>query len=261
MCLSRRLLTLLIVAFFCIYFYPQATAYAQTVSPTNTNPLPSANVASPTPQASATPCKADSTLVKVSTSELVFSGFPTWIIAVLIGVAAIVFLIWYFLLRSKKRSDKSNKWSWIWSWASPLAVGICITLLLALTLSVGILLGRRSAREELRDFIAARGGTIEFPTNQASPQLSPTPTSPSNAQLTSQASPQQTPEPSPSPQPSLQQSQPQPSAWPISTIVVGTFGFLFLIGAEILLYIWLRWGYRGREINRLRDEVDYLRNR
>lgn len=239
MCLSHRLAGVLVILLLA------TCCYAQAPSP-SVNPSPTASAASSNSQASATPAKPDSTTVKISTSGLELSGFPIWIIWVVIAVAVVIFLIWFYLLRSKnKKRDRL---------LLPTAVAAIISGL-ALTFLVGGWWGRKGAREELRDLIAARG-TIEGPTTQTSPQLTAPPASQPTSRLTFQTTPQTTPQPSPqpSPQPTPQPS-PQPSnirtdnlpqgpTWPISTIVIGGFSFLFFIQMDILLYFYLR--LRGR---------------
>ena len=128
---------------------------AQTSSPS-----PAVSIQpSPSPQATTTNTP-DSTSVKISASGLELSGFPTWIIWVVLAVAVVAFVLWFFLVRSNKGPD----------WLAIGTVGIASILFLALMFLVGNWWGRSSARSELRELIGSRTGTIEV----SAPQTAPT---------------------------------------------------------------------------------------
>lgn len=119
--------------------------YAQIASP-SVAPSPAA-------QTSPTPCPPTS--IKVSTTGLELSGFPTWIIWVFLAAAIVGVL--FSTIMFKADAEK---------FATPLVVAIlliCI-LVLGMTFSFGSWWGHRAARNELQELIAARAAsTVEVP--------------------------------------------------------------------------------------------------
>jgi len=201
---SHRLALVFIIFAVCHGCYAQTTA--PSVAP------------SPAVQISPTPCPPTS--IKISTTGLELVGFQTWIIWLVLGVAVVAFVVWFFLLRSEKAS--------FWSAAIPAVV--VIIGVMVLLLMIGDWWGRRGARAELRDMIAARGPTIEIPTPQ------PALVSQTNAGNASQG-----------------------SSWPLYIGLV--MGFALLIGIEVAVfkYIHLRWGSKAEtETNDLGGRLKQL---
>jgi hypothetical protein len=126
-------------------------AYSQATP--NANPTPVASVSvSPSPTAT----QQQQTTVKVSTSGLELSGFPTWIIFLLLGVAIVAFMVWFFLLRSE-----SNK--------TGLLGIVGVLAVIAFSFVFGMWWGRGAARAELREIIG-RNASIEIPVTQPAQQ-------------------------------------------------------------------------------------------
>lgn len=212
----------------------QASPSALASPPVNASP-------SPSPGNAGTPDKLNPTLVRISPSGLELSGFPTWIIWVLLGVAVAAFLVWFFLLKSDKRPD----WLLI---GSVVFAGI---FLLGVMLAIGSWWGRRSARAELQDLIAAQTRNLASPSQ---PALAP------------QASPGSVPQASPSPigQSTVPSVVASPSASTGPALYMVIMDFALLVGTEMALfmYIYLRWGspvrFRGLSKARTRDLEEYV---
>ena len=158
-----------------------------------------------------TQTKSDSTSVKISTSGLELSGYPTWIIWVVLAVAVVAFVLWFFLLRS----DKGPSWLLIGT------VGIAGIFFLASMFFVGNWWGRSSARSELRELIG-RAQTTEVSAPQPTPMPQPTTTTPQTNQ-TPQAI--------------------AGASWPFYMVVMV---FMLAVGIEaaVFMYIYLRWSWR-----------------
>jgi hypothetical protein len=111
--------------------------------------------------------------LKLSTSGLELSGFPTWIIFIVLGVAVAAFVVWYFLLRSEK--ERFSRF------LIPLGALAALSVI-ALSVLAGYWRGREDTRTELREIIG-RSTEIAIPapqptpqaTVQTIPQLTPTP--------------------------------------------------------------------------------------
>ena len=107
-----------------------------TTSPITTNQVNQLPAASPAP----------TTAVKVSVEGLELTGFPTWIIWVLIGVAAVALVAWILLFRSYKATT-----------ASITTAGVLVAILtIVLVFLIGNWWGKSSARSELEKQAAAK---------------------------------------------------------------------------------------------------------
>ena len=114
----------------------QSPAPLPTTSPATTNQVNQLPAASPAP----------TTGVKISVQGLELTGFPTWIIWVLVGVAAVALVVWILLFRSYRASTASI------TTAGVLAAVLTIVLVFLL----GNWWGKSSARSELEKQAAAK---------------------------------------------------------------------------------------------------------
>lgn len=200
-----------------------AVAQVPTPSPSGTADARLNGTPSPTAHPEAVP----NTTVKVSTTGIELSGFPTWIIWLVLGVGAVAFLIWYLLLRSDK-AEKSRLG----------LVSISILALPVLFVLVGYWLGRRWSNDELQAALAARTTvTVPAPTPQV-------------IQVHDRSATDQ-----------IQVD----NAGFYRYIGYGLSYIVILFELNMLLYIWFRWGPLSKgerqELHNLRDEVQHLRHR
>ena len=129
-----------------------------------TNQTANTAISSPSPSLSLPDsANRDTTTVRISREGIELSGFPTWIIWVLIGVAVVCVII-FFVLRSK---DTTSDMPFF-------VLGVIFLLILgAIVFSVGSWWGRSSARSELQQIIAAQSSSVSQ--NQSSLSQTPTP--------------------------------------------------------------------------------------
>jgi len=132
---------------------------AQTPSPSPSVAAPANTQANPSPTVTSS---AASSSVKISTSGLELSGFPIWIIWVLLATGVVAVVLWIILTRTAKNDAPG--------WPFAVTAILALIAVVGLLLSIGSWWGRRSSRAELQQLIAIRSATSEVPAPQTTLQ-------------------------------------------------------------------------------------------